>query len=191
MARERKFSTDDLFLATKQLLLQLGYEGFTFSHLADQLEVARGTIYKYYENKEELITDYMLYEMELFLFELKEIRDIQGFMNQLDFLLQLIFRNSTLHQIIEVGRNIPVNSSEKVKVNKNKLDRNHLEMYGHLHEFVKLGKREEILNPKLPDNLILGFIFQSIAIPNHYNVPHTEWVEAIKEIICHGIFTSS
>ena len=42
MARERKFSLEELFQTTKQLLLDYGYEGFTFSLLADQLEVARG-----------------------------------------------------------------------------------------------------------------------------------------------------
>ena len=75
MARERKFSTDDLFQASKQLLLQHGYEGFTFSLLADQFDVCRA-LYKYYENKEELITDFMIYEMGKFLFELKEIKTI-------------------------------------------------------------------------------------------------------------------
>src|SRR4051794_34954948 len=104
MARERKFSTDDLFQAAKVLLLGHGYEGFTFSLLAEQLDISRGALYKYYDNKEELITDYMLYEMNLFLIELKEVELHKSFDAQLEFLLNLIFKNAAIPQLIELGR---------------------------------------------------------------------------------------
>ena len=35
--------------------------------VAEKLDVARGTLYKYYDNKNELITDFMLHEMNLYL----------------------------------------------------------------------------------------------------------------------------
>lgn len=57
MARERKFTRDDLYETTKYMLLENGYEGFTFSKLAEKLNVSRGAIYKYFNNKDELITD--------------------------------------------------------------------------------------------------------------------------------------
>lgn len=60
MARERKFSSDEIFNTTKILLLKYGYEGYTFSLLADTLNVSRAAIYKYYVNKEELIFDYLV-----------------------------------------------------------------------------------------------------------------------------------
>ena len=34
--------------------------------------------------------------------------------------------------------------------------------------FINLGKKDGKLKEDLPDGLILGFIFQTIAIPNHY-----------------------
>lgn len=78
MARERKFSKDDLFRNVKHILLQHGYEGFTISLLADMLEVSRGALYKYYVNKNELITQFMIYEMEQFIGELKQINNLQA-----------------------------------------------------------------------------------------------------------------
>jgi AcrR family transcriptional regulator len=187
MARERKFSTDNLFQATKQMLLAHGYEGFSFSLLADQLEISRGAIYKYYDNKEELITDYMLYEMEQFLAELKDIESVDGFDAQFDFLINLIFKNSAIPHMIELGRRIPINGNQKVKENHEKLDKQHLNMYQHLQGFISLGRQELKLKETLPDPLILGFIFQTIMIPNHFGIPQSIWISSIKEMIRHGM----
>ncbi|MEH7344212.1 TetR/AcrR family transcriptional regulator [Bacillus sp. JJ1532] len=191
LARERKFSIDELFRTTKELLLLHGYEGFTFSLLADRLEISRGTLYKYYDNKEELITDYMLDEMEKFLLKLQKITEFDGFEAQFNELLALIFEHSEIHQIIIIALQIPANISKKVTLNKAKLDVQHLDMYKHLQNFIDLGRAEKILKPQIPDGLILGFIFQTIAIPNHTRVPAEEWVSSIKEIICHGMFTKN
>lgn len=188
MARERKFSTDELFQLTKKYLLELGYEGFTFSHLAEQLGVSRGTIYKYYENKDELLTDYMLYEMNLFLAELKEIDGQVGFQVKFDFLLDLILKNTSVQQMIEIGLRIPANSTKKVAHNKRQLEQSHLHMYQCLESFVQLGKNEGILKQDIPNPLILGYIFQSVAIPNHFEISHAEWTHWIKEVIRHGMF---
>jgi len=187
MARERKFSTDDLFQAAEQMLLTHGYEGFSFSLLAEQLEISRGAIYKYYENKEELITDYMLYEMEHFLTELKDIELVDGFDGQFNFLIHIIFKNSTIPHMIELGRRIPINGNAKVQENMEKLEQLHLKMYHHLQGFISLGRQELKLRETLPDPLILGFIFQTIMIPNHFGIPQSQWIRSIKEMICYGM----
>jgi TetR/AcrR family transcriptional regulator, repressor of fatR-cypB operon len=188
MARERKFSMEELYQLTKENLLQHGYDGFTFSHLADQLEVSRGTIYKYYQNKDELIMDYMIYDMNLFLIELKEIEKHTSFEGQLEFLLDLIFSHSKIYHIIEIGMRMPTNT-KKLRESKAKLDKLHLAMYENLLDFIKLGKAEKKVHSHLPDTLILGYIFQSIAIPNHFGIPHDEWVKSLKDIIRHGMLT--
>ncbi|MCA1322376.1 TetR/AcrR family transcriptional regulator [Bacillus tianshenii] len=191
MARDRKFTDEELFHATKLLLLQHGYEGFTFSILADHLEVSRGTLYKYYVNKEELITDYMLFEMNLFLGDLRGIHAIDGFEAKFDFLISLIFQNATIHQIIEIVQHVPRNVNDKVRDNREKLDELHMDMYHNLQDFILIGRKEQKLKDDLPDGLLLGIIFQSIAIPNHFGVPHKEWVKSIKEILGHGMFKRS
>ncbi|WP_066305895.1 TetR/AcrR family transcriptional regulator [Bacillus sp. FJAT-29814] len=188
MARERKFSTEELYQCTKQLLLEHGYEGFTFSLLADRLEVSRGAIYKYFENKEELITEFMLDEMKHFLAELKEIAVLDDFDKQFDFLFRLIFKNINIQQLIEIGKQIPLSTSEKVRTNILKLEAMHLEMYKYMQNFVSLGKSEKKLKSQIPDTLVLGMIFQTVAIPNHFGIPHDTWVKSIKEIISHGMF---
>ncbi|WP_110928525.1 TetR/AcrR family transcriptional regulator [Bacillus massiliglaciei] len=191
MARERKFSTDDIYQATKQILLQHGYEGFNFGLLAEHLDISRGAIYKYFDNREELITNFMQHEMRLFLIELKEIEEYDSFDEKLDFLLDLIFKHTSVPELIEIGRRIPINGNSKVKENIIQLEKLHLDMYKHLQGFIDLGRQEQKLKASLPDSLLLGMIFQSILIPNHFGVPQSEWVRSIKEILCHGMFNKA
>ncbi len=191
LARERKFSTEELFQATESILQQHGYEGFTFSVLAERMDVSRGALYKYYKNKDELITDYMIYEMERFLKELRMIDQQGGFRPQFEFLLNLIFKNIKVHQIIAMSHHIQISKNEKAKANKAKLDAQHIDMYVYLQGFIQLGKAEGILKEHIPDTLILGYIFQTIAIPNHFGIEATEWIISIKEILMHGLFASS
>ncbi|WP_449622715.1 TetR/AcrR family transcriptional regulator [Robertmurraya sp. Marseille-Q9965] len=187
MARERKFSTDELYYATKQMLLEYGYEGFSFSLLAEQLEISRGAIYKYFDNREELISSFMLHEMKLFLEELKEIDNVPLFEEKFTFLLDLIFKNSTVPQLIEIGQRIPTNENKTVQENIRQLENLHLDMYKLLQGFINLGREEQKLKSSIPDSLILGIIFQSIMIPNHFGISQSVWVSSIKEILCKGI----
>ncbi|MGJ7922320.1 TetR/AcrR family transcriptional regulator [Neobacillus sp. LXY-4] len=188
MARERKFSTEELFQATKPILLEHGYEGFTFSLLAGRMNVSRGALYKYYENKDELIIDFMIYEMEQYLLELKKIVNHASFESQFDFLFDVMFKRTEVPHLIGVAQQIPVNSNSTVRERKERLDQLHLDMYKYLQDFIDIGRKEGKLKTHIPDGLMLGIIFQSIAIPNHFGVPQSEWVRSIKEILSRGMF---
>ena len=189
MARERKFNTVELFHEAKQLILENGYDGFTFSLLADRMEISRAALYKYYENKEELITDFMIYEMEEFLRELSEIEKLEGFEKQFDFLMDLIFKKTEIQHLIKAAVHV-LARLEHSNVNKEKLKKLPLEMYKYLHSFILKGKEEGNLKTHIPDSLIVGFILQTVAIPNHFAIPHQEWLKSIKEIIRQGMFTN-
>lgn len=188
MARERKFSREELFISVRQILLKQGYDGFTFSLLAEKLNASRGVLYKYYENKDELIIDFMIYEMEKYLIELKEIEKHSGFEAQFDFLFDIMFKNTEIQQLMGAGQQVSVNLHDKVKEKKDKLDKLHLDMYKYLQDFILCGRNEGKIKPHLPDSLVLGMIFQTIAIPNFYGIPQTEWVKSIKEILTEGMF---
>jgi TetR/AcrR family transcriptional regulator, repressor of fatR-cypB operon len=190
VARERKFNTVDLFQAAKQLLLEHGYDGFTFSLLADRMDVSRAALYKYYENREELITDFMIFEMEQFLHELKEIEKLNGFDQQFDFLMDFIFTKTEIHHLIKAALHV-LAKLEQTNINKEKLEKLPLEMYRYLNTFILKGKEEGKLKSHIPDSLIIGFILQTVAIPNHFGISHQEWLNSIKEIIRQGMFNNS
>lgn len=189
MARERKFNTVELFQEAKHLLLQHGYDGFTFSLLADRMEISRAALYKYYDNKEELITDFMIYEMEEFLHDLREIQNLEGFEQQFDFLIDLIFKKTELHELIKVAQHVMARMDADF-TNKEKLGKLPLDMYKFLQSFILLGKQEGKLKSHIPDGLIIGFILQTVAIPNHFGIPKSDWISSIKEIISQGMFNN-
>ncbi len=191
MAREKKFSTQEVFKMTNSLLLVNGYEGFSFSLLAEALQVSRAALYKYYLNKEELIMDYMIYEMDRYVKELEKMDHTLMFEDQLDRLLKIIFQYKDIHQILGVAHQIQENGMESIAQKKSVLEKLHLDMYQCLSGFILKGKKEEILSDQVPNELILGFIFQSIAIPNHQQIPDEKWIALIKELICHGIIKAN
>src|SRR5690606_37079439 len=121
MARERKFSTLELSHEAKQMVLQHGYDGFHLGMLAERMEVSRSALYKYYDNKDELITDLMLHEMELFFEELARIEELDGFEAKFDFLIHLIFKDAEIHQLIGMAGQLSKQSTAKVKAGREKL----------------------------------------------------------------------
>lgn len=187
MARERKFALNELYEMVKELLLIHGYEGFTFSLLAEQMDVSRATIYKYFNNKDELITEFMIHELKGFLAELRNINNYNTFDEQFDFLLEKIFNRKNVNYFIEMGKLVDGKNDQKVKKNQEELGKLHLEMYHLLQNFITLGKKENVFKQDVPDSLILGFIFQAIAIPNHFRVPKPEWDKHLKDVIKYGL----
>ena len=59
MARKKKFNQRELYEATAQLMLEIGYDRFSFQLLADKLHVTRTALYKYYKNKNDLLNAYL------------------------------------------------------------------------------------------------------------------------------------
>ncbi|THE13443.1 TetR/AcrR family transcriptional regulator [Bacillus timonensis] len=188
MGRESKFTKSDLYQATNQLLLQYGYNGFHFGLLAEQLNVTRAALYKYFDNKDELITEYMVEEMERFLLDLQKMKEYPLFKDQLDYLLGVIFKYSRIHQILSMI--FQIQKSNHVKVNEalELLETQHEKMYSYLNDFVQLGKRDKLLKSEFPNHLILGFIFQTVNIPNYSQLPEQDWKNLVMEFLCSGMF---
>lgn len=186
MARERKFTTNELFQEVKQLLLQHGYDAFHFGLLAERLDVSRGALYKYYENKDTLITAFMTYEMNMFLGELQAVQEVEGFREQFDQLVDIIFRKKEVLPLIRIAQHMVERTNTESREQLEKLP---LAMYAYLQRLIVQGKQEGVLKAHLPDSVMLGLLFQSIAVPNHFNIPQSEWVEAMKEVLGQGMFT--
>lgn len=187
MARGSKFTKTELFQATNELLLQHGYAGFHFGLLAEKLNVTRAALYKYFDNKDELITEYMAYEMDRFLQDLGKMKEFPHFEEQLDYLLKVIFQYTGIHRILSMIFQIPQSDHGKVNETLKQLEVQHNKMYTDLNNFIQLGKNEKKVREILPNHLILGFIFQTVNIPNLTGLPHEEWKKLIKEFLSYGM----
>lgn len=187
MARDSKFEKNELYKYTKELLLQYGYAGFHFGLLAKKLNVTRGALYKYFANKDELITEYMEFEMTQFIHDLGKIKEFPHFDEQFDYLLSIIFKYSKIHQILAIVFQIPKTNHKTVNETLKRLDAQHNQMYGLLNDFIQLGREEKYVRSEFPNHLILGFIFQSVNIPNYTQLSEEEWINLVKEFLCHGM----
>lgn len=188
MARARKFSTEDLYKETKQILLQYGYERFTFGILASKLGVSRGALYKYFDNKDVLITEYLVYETEQFVERLKKMNNLEDFEDQFDYLLNTILKDAEIHRIREIAIKLPEMNDKKTEASRKKIHNLHQDMYDLLKSLVEKGKSESKLKQELPNELIFAFLLEIIDLPNQQNTPYSEWIKYIKEIVRHGIF---
>ncbi len=190
MARERKFTTRELFHAVKHLLLEHGYDAFHFGLMAERLEVSRASLYKYYKNKDELITALMNDEMDAFLVELAAVEQIEGFEAQYDRLVDLFFQKKDVLPLIQIARHMMQRMEADSQQQRQQLEQLPLAMYETLQRLIAQGKQAGVLKAHLPDSVMLGLLFQTIAVPNHYNIPHAEWVAAMKEVLGQGMFTA-
>ncbi|MBO0962268.1 TetR/AcrR family transcriptional regulator [Neobacillus sp. MM2021_6] len=187
MGRDRKFNTVDLFLCTKKLIIETGYEGFTIGQVAKQLHVSRAAIYKYYQNKDELLLDFMLEEMKNTLTSFSSIPEEFSFLEKINLLLQKIFLSKDLHLILGIQEVIPTNDAPLLDAKKNQLSLMHRELYKPLIHIVQQGKTEGHIDMDLPNEMLLGFIFQSISIPNHSGMDTEQVLEFTKKLILNGI----
>lgn len=187
MVRESKFSKEELYQTTKSILLKKGYFGFTFSILAQRLDVSRGTIYKSYKNKDELITEYMNVEMGCFLNELSKIEQYDQFDAQFDYAIETILHFNEIRQIVGFLYQLSNGKNKKVMKNIEQLQTYHEQMYTYLQKLVQLGKKEGHFRSDISNNVLLGVILQMVTMPNHEGIQESEWRELIKEMIRHGI----
>ncbi|PGL71035.1 TetR/AcrR family transcriptional regulator [Bacillus sp. AFS055030] len=187
MGRDRKFNTVDLFLCTKKLILQTGYEGFTIGELAKMLDVSRAAIYKYYQNKDELLLDFMIEEMNNVLISFKTIPEEQTFLEKIDLLLKKIFMYKDLHLILGMQDIIPTKDAPHLENKKKKLSLMHRELYMPLVHIIQQGKKEGFIEMEIPNELLLGFIFQSISIPNHSGLDDEKLMDYIRNLILSGV----
>lgn len=187
MGRNRKFSKAEMFNLTEKLLLEIGYEGFTMGTLAETLDVSRAAIYKYYMNKEELITDFMVQNMKGFIERLQGINTTDNFDRQFDQLMGIIFDTKNLHQVLGYAQMINNKGSHRIQENLRVLETYHKEMYKPLLSLIEQGNEEGKLNDQIPPSLLLGFIFQSISIPNHLQMGEQDFSHAVKQMIFNGI----
>ena len=70
---------------------------------------------------------------------------------------------------------------------KEQLSLMHRELYKPLIHLVQQGKDEGYIEMDLPNELLLGFIFQSISIPNHSGIDAEKVFVYTKQLILNGI----
>ncbi len=150
---------DLIFAAGLALIQKEGIAGLTMSKLAKKAGIATGTLYIYFESKEEL-----LQQLYLKLNRESNARFMQGYKQEEDFLtgLRRVWINYLKHRIEHYPESVfleqyyrsPYISEDEIEL---------AELMKHpVHEMIRRGKREGLVRDDLDDEMLflamLGFI---------------------------------
>ncbi len=163
MAR-RKVNKQQLLMATEELLLERGYNGFHFRALAEKLKIGRSTIYEYYSSKEELILDYMHQMMREVLTECEEwvheppLERLKGY-------LSVFMKYTQIHQMIQILPLMDRTRSPDMDPAIDRLFVYHRKIYSWIVEAINHAKNRGEIRQEIPTQLITALIFSSVQLP--------------------------
>ncbi len=186
MGRKKAIEMQELMKATEELLLEHGYHAFHFKMLAARLDVARTTIYEYYANKEELITDYMFNLMERIQSECESLSLEVMPLQKLKGMLRIFVKYGQIHKIIIMVPQVNADASQKTKESLFKIAQQHQTLLQMMLLWIREGKAQKLIREDVSEGIIAGLFFNVIQIPNHRGIPTEEYVEQLFDVLCHG-----
>lgn len=186
---KRKLDRIELMKETENLLLAKGYEGFHFKGLSERLNIGRSTIYEYYANKEELITDYMKNVMADIFTEIDELKQNPAPLDQLKGLLYIFVKHSQVHQIIQMIPLVDRNASPAVKQSMDELYDDHKALFRFITDIIERGQQQGEIRQDFPSHLIASVFFNAILITQHGQTASDlkQWSESIFKLIYEGL----
>lgn len=187
MARHRKTDEVELMKAAEALLLEKGYEGFHFKGLSDRLNVARSTIYEYYRNKDELITDSMKQLMDTILEKCYALKKYADPIDKLKGLLKVFLEYSHIHSILEAIPMISNSTTELVAANLKTLHEQHDELFKFIIKLIDEAKVYGKIRKDIPSIVTAGIFFHTITIPNMSKMNVDEWTDFLFDVLLKGI----
>lgn len=187
MVREKKFTQDELYRATHKLILEVGYDKFSFMLLSKRLHISRAALYKYYANKDELILDYLTAQMEQLALQLKSIEWSTDFKEKLSQLIALIFEYADTHAISYMIPSQKWNSENIDFSHVQKSKELHTNFYIFIQKTIEEGQDKGYIVQTVPSMLIIEQLFHSITLPNRTNLSTAERKMYLTEIFLYGI----
>lgn len=191
MARKKTFTQAELYQATHDLILKVGYGHFTFQLLSKELGITRTGLYKHFSNKDELLNAYLNAKLEEVVEKVETTQWPTDYLEKLDGVIDLVFGYAETHQISSM-----VPTQKWTKENENdpnviKFKDLHVRFFGFIQEVIDIGMKEGYLNSDIPSIVIIETIFHIINIPNHAQLPNGQRLYHVKKMLFEGILKQS
>lgn len=187
MARQKKMDEAEMLKETEKLLLERGYEGFSFKALSANLDIARSTIYEYYSHKDDLITDYMFILVKKVMAEMEKIKSETTGLDTMKEWLKLFMRYDQVHYMISMRSQLDQSESEIARNRLKQMDGLHGKMFFMLSNQVKKAKELGEVRNDLPNELVASFFFHSILSRPANDENIEGWAEKLNDIIENGV----
>lgn len=187
MARQKKMDEVAMLRETEKLLLERGYEGFSFKALSANLEIARSTIYEYYSHKDDLITDYMLILVSKVMKEMEIIASETTGLETMKEWLKTFMQYDQVHYMIGMRGQLDQSESEIARNQLKQMDGLHEKMFFMLTNQVKKAKDLGEVRVNLPNEMVASFFFHSILSRPANDENIDGWATMLNDMIENGV----
>lgn len=158
----------------KQIILDIatrvfskyGYSKTSLNDIADEASIAKGTIYYYFKNKQELFLNVVATQAQTFVSEIRrQLKEQKGFENKLRFfiLAPIKYICNDMQVWLEGLHNLPFNYGGEFEDFHQKISVNMLEI---LEEIVSEGIAEDMIAKDIPHDRLLEVINDCFLVGN-------------------------
>lgn len=187
MARKKKFNQRELYEATAQLMLEIGYDRFSFQLLADKLHVTRTALYKYYKNKDDLLNAYLNNSLKEVLERLDNMDWSMDYKDKLQLLMDIVFDYADTHKISSMVPNQMWTKENEMDSSIQQSKAFHIQFFSFIQQLIEEGQHKGVLKKDIPPEIIIETIFHSINLPNRAGLPLDKRAFYIKRMLFEGI----
>lgn len=187
LARKRVINEQELMIATEELLLERGYEGFHFKALSEKLGTARSTIYEYYPNKDELIATYTKMTMDVIINKVLGVKKIPKVKEQLRKLLEIFITFSHIHRLLQIVERLKAMESDRIQRQIEELNNDYKKLFSLMIDIVEKAQSENWIRHDLTPQIIAMVFFTSIPNPKELEMDPERWSETLFTIFFDGI----
>ncbi|MGP6138984.1 MULTISPECIES: TetR/AcrR family transcriptional regulator [unclassified Jeotgalibaca] len=187
MARKKTFTQQELYQATHDLMLEVGYDNFSFQMVSKKLDITRTALYKHYTNKDELLQAYLNHQLEKVVAQMDATEWPVAYPEKLSALIDLVFTYADTHAIsamVPTRKWTKENAGDPDIIKSKEL---HTRFFGFIQQIIEEGKEKEYLNPEIPSMVIIETVFHSINLPNQAGLSFEERAYFVKKMLFEGI----
>ncbi|CAM3956787.1 TetR/AcrR family transcriptional regulator [Alkalicoccus chagannorensis] len=184
MGRAKTIDETQLFQATEKIILRDGYAGFHFKALAEELGVARSTIYNYFSKKEELVTAFMVHLLKQVVHHMDNVSENE---EPVRGLVDIWSKYANIHQMMHVMPYIDREATPLVQSNVQ-------EMFGLLGSMRSristiLTKEQERgrVRKDIQVETMTGLVMAVVQIPIQSD-QEARWVEEVYKLLKDGLY---
>lgn len=187
MARRKTFTQEELYQATHDLMLEVGYDNFSFQALSKKIDISRTALYKHYANKDDLLQDYLNHQLEKSVEELDSIDWPSKYPEKLSELMDLILNYADSHAISAMVPTRQWNTDNAKDPDVQRSKALHGQFFGFIQRLIEEGQEKGFLKKEIPSLVMIEMIFHSINLPNRSGLPVERHASFIKQILFEGI----
>ncbi|GAA4060944.1 TetR/AcrR family transcriptional regulator [Amphibacillus indicireducens] len=187
MARKKTFTQEELYQAAHDLMLEVGYDSFSFQALSKKIDVSRTALYKYYANKADLLQSYLDHQLNKVVERMDATNWSSNYSDKLSELMDLVFDYAETHTI---SMEVPLrkwsndNAQEPEIIRSKEL---HARFFGYIQAIIEEGQTIGYLKKDIPSLIIIETIFHSINLPNRTGLTAEEHGFFVKKLLFEGI----